>query len=167
MRSRLWRAFSRFVSIPRVSRVALRIATAIDRPLMRASGGRWRLSFIIPCVLIECRGVRSGLLREVPLLCVPDGNDLLVVGSNGGAQQEPAWCANLRAQASIAGKYAGRKLALKAVELMGHDRDRAWSLAVQAYPGYLRYQARLARQIPVFRLKPAEVHADAEAVVGD
>lgn len=152
MRQALWRTFSRLVAIPRVSRFALRLATRIDRPLMRVSRGRWRLSFIIPCVLIECRGVRSGLLREVPLLCVPDGDNLLVVGSNGGAEREPAWCANLRAAPDIRARYSGRDLSLKAVELEGAQRARAWLLATDAYPGYEQYQARLSRQIPLFRL---------------
>lgn len=121
---------------------------------MRMSAGRWRLSFVIPCVLIECRGVRSGRLREVPLLCVPDGDSLLVVGSNGGAEQEPAWCANLRACPEIRAKHSGRELSLRAVELDGEQRARAWRLATDVYPGYLRYQARLSRRIPLFSLVP-------------
>ncbi|MCB1683210.1 MAG: nitroreductase/quinone reductase family protein [Pseudomonadales bacterium] len=156
MREALWRSFSHLIAVPWVSRIALRLATLIDRPLMRVSDGRWRLSFIIPCVLIECRGARSGLLREVPLLCVPDGEDLLVVGSNGGAEREPAWCANLRAFPEIQARYSGQEMGLRAVELEGAQRARAWRLATDAYPGYVRYQARLSRQIPLFRLSRSE-----------
>jgi hypothetical protein len=34
------------------------------------------------------------------------------------------------------------------------ERDRLWSLAVAAYPPYAEYQARTARQIPVFVAEP-------------
>jgi hypothetical protein len=30
------------------------------------------------------------------------------------------------------------------------ERDRLWALAVAAFPPYAEYQARTARQIPVF-----------------
>ena len=149
---RLGSSFSRIISLPWVSWLAMRLATVIDRPLMRISHGRVRLSFIIPCVLVECLGVRSGELREVPLLCVPDGDDLLVIGSNGGARREPAWCVNLRAQPSIRTHFEGRAESRTALELVGAERARAWDLAVAVYPGYVRYQARVSRQIPVFRL---------------
>ena len=129
---RLGSSFSRIVSLPWVSWLAMRLATVIDRPLMRISNGRVRLSFIIPCVLVECRGARSGELREVPLLCVPDGDDLLVIGSNGGAPREPAWCANLRAQPAIRTQFEGRAESRTALELAGAEAGAA--------PGILRWR---------------------------
>jgi hypothetical protein len=82
--NRLWRAFSRFVAIPRVSLLLMRLATRVDRPLMRKSGGRLRLSFVMPLVLLRCPGARTGIVREVPLLYVPDGTNVVLIGSNGG-----------------------------------------------------------------------------------
>lgn len=153
-RSSLWRAFSAVVALRPVSWLALKLATAVDRPLMRQSRGRLRLSFVIPCVLLETRGVRTGLKREIPLLCVAEEAGLLVVGSNGGADRDPAWCTNLRASPRVRCGYRGSVGEYVAEELHGTDRERAWTLAVQAYPGYRRYQARVARRIPVFRLRP-------------
>ncbi len=150
----LWRAFSRLVSVPWVSRLAMRTATLVDRPLMRASRGRLRLSFVIPCLLLRCRGARSGLLREVPLLYVPDGDDVLLVGSGGGAERSPAWCANLDARPQVETVRAGRVEGRLAEKLAGADRAAAWRLAVAVYPGYERYQARMRREIPVYRLRP-------------
>jgi deazaflavin-dependent oxidoreductase (nitroreductase family) len=150
----VWRTFSRFISIPWVSAAAMRLATVIDRPLMRISRGRYRLSFVIPCLLLRCRGVRPGLVREIPLLYVAAGNDLLLVGSGGGTEREPAWCANLRAQAAVEVLRGGTVEHLRAEELAGQERSSAWQQAVAAYPGYQRYQARLSRTIPLFRLRP-------------
>lgn len=149
---RLWPVFSRLVSIPWVSRAAMRFATLVDRPLLRVSRGRLRLSFVIPCLLLRCRGARSGLIREVPLLYVPDGKDILLVGSAGGAESAPAWCANLRACPEVQTIRKGQVEQRIAMLLEGDERAAAWALAVSAYGGYARYQARISREIPVFRL---------------
>ena len=74
----------------------MRFASAVDRPLLKVSRGRIRLSFVIPCLLLRVRGARTGVLREVPLLYVPDGDDVLLVGSGGGSEREPGWSRNLR-----------------------------------------------------------------------
>ena len=149
----LWRAFSYLVSLPWVSRLAMQIATVVDRPLLRISRGRIRLSFVIPCLLLRCRGARTGLIREIPLLYVPDGADVLLVGSGGGAERTPAWCANLMAHPQVETVRGGRIEARQAERLAGQERTAAWKLAVAVYPGYARYQARVCREIPVFRLR--------------
>ena len=149
----LWRAFSRFISIPLVSRTAMSIASAADRPLLRVSRGRYRLSFVIPCLLLKVRGARSGVTREVPLLYVPDGEDVLLVGSGGGSEREPAWARNLRANPEVVTLRGGREERRYATLLIGADRAEAWRLALRTYPGFERYQDRLAREIPVFRLR--------------
>ncbi|MEE4299740.1 MAG: nitroreductase/quinone reductase family protein [Pseudomonadales bacterium] len=151
-RTHLPRWFATFVARPRVSALALRLATVIDRPLMRWSGGRLRLSFVIPLVLLRVRGARSGALREVPLLCVPDGDDLIVVASNGGRPREPAWAHNLRAHRDVEGLHDGRCRRYRAEELAGSARSDAWMKATAVYPGYDHYADRASRPIAVFRL---------------
>jgi len=130
----------------------MRVASAVDRPLLKLSGGRLRLSFVIPCLLLRVRGARTGLVREVPLLYVPDGDHVLLVGSGGGADREPAWSLNLRANPEVSILRAGRAEVRRATLLAGAERERAWRMAVAVYPGFERYQARLSREIPVFRL---------------
>jgi deazaflavin-dependent oxidoreductase (nitroreductase family) len=131
----------------------MRFATVIDRPLLRVSNGRLRLSFVIPCLLLRCLGARTGRVREVPLLYVQDGEDFLLVGSGGGTEKEPAWCANLRAQPAVE-TICGGVIESRAAELLtGTARERAWRLALEIYPGYQRYQARISREIPLFRLR--------------
>jgi deazaflavin-dependent oxidoreductase (nitroreductase family) len=144
------------VSIPWISGFAMRVATVVDRPLLRLTTGRWRLSFVIPCLLLRCRGARTGRERAVPLLYVPDGEDVLLIGSGGGSEREPAWCANLRAGPDVTCDRGGRTESRRAVELSGLEREAAWELALRVYPGYVRYQARLSRVIPIFRLAPKD-----------
>lgn len=154
-----WRAFSRLVALPRVSPVMMRLATAVDRPLLRVSRGRLRLSFVIPCLLLRCRGARTGITREVPLLYVPDGDDVLLVGSGGGSARAPAWCANLLAHPEVETVRGGRVEARRAERLTAAARAAAWDRAVAVYPGYDTYRGRLAREIPVFRLRRIDAAA--------
>ena len=148
----LWRAFSRLISVAPVTIALMKLATVVDRPLMRLSAGRLRLSFVIPMVLMDVRGARSGVVRSVPLLFVPDDLDLLLVASNGGQSRHPGWCFNLRAHPEVSCTLRGRTAPYTARELSGAERSRAWDLALSVYPGYARYAERAGRQIPVFRL---------------
>jgi deazaflavin-dependent oxidoreductase (nitroreductase family) len=154
IRDAVWRGFSRFVSLKPVTVFFMNLATWVDRPLMRATAGRIRLSFVIPTLLLRCTGARSGLLREVPLLYVPEGDGALLVGSNGGKPYDPAWCHNLRGQSRVSCLLAGREGTFRVQELGGADRDAAWESAVAIYPGYRRYEQRAGRTIPLFRLIP-------------
>ena len=160
----LWRGFARIVAIKPLTLFFMHLATWVDRPLLRMTNGRLRLSFIVPTLLLRCRGARSGKLREVPLLYVPDDDAVLLIGSNGGKTKQPAWCHNLRAEverveverAEVSCALKGRVQRFRVVELSGSARERAWRDAVALYPGYERYEVRAGRQIPLFRLVPVE-----------
>ena len=129
------------------------LASAVDGPLMRWSGGRIRLSFVIPMLLLEVFGARSHTLRRVPLLYVDTADGLIVVGSNGGSEREPAWCKNLRVHRSVICLVKGRRERCEATELHGSAYAAAWRSAVSTYPNYALYQERLSsRTIPLFRL---------------
>ncbi len=149
----LWRAFSWVVSVPPVTLALMRLATWVDRPLMRISSGRLRLSFVIPTLLLRCPGARTGRMREVPLLYVPDGDNVLLIGSNGGQARSPAWCHNLRRRKQVVCLLHGEEVCFETAELAGRRREEAWQRAVAVYPGYARYAERAGRLIPVFRLR--------------
>ena len=128
------------------------VATSVDRPLMRISKGRVRLSFVIPALLLRCRGARTGLIREVPLLYVPDGDAMLLVASNGGKARAPAWCFNLRAAPDVECVLAGRVFGYRSEELDGERYAQAWARAIDLYPGYEHYAEHSGRLIALFRL---------------
>ncbi len=138
---------------PRASHFLKVFAAAVDGPLMRWSGGRIRLSFVIPMLLLEVVGARSKTLRRVPLLYVDTNDGLIVVGSNGGSRREPAWCKNLRANRSVTCLVKGRRERYEAAEMHCSAYAAAWRSAVSTYPNYALYQERLSsRTIPLFRL---------------
>ena len=51
----------------------------------------------VPTLLLRTTGRRSGATRTNGLVYARDGDDYLVVASNGGADRPPAWLHNLRA----------------------------------------------------------------------
>ena len=131
----------------------------IDRWIWRASGERAMFSAWLsglPVVLLTTRGARTGAPRTSPLLGVPDGEAIIVIGSNYGQSRHPAWVFNLRAHPAAELRFEGRERAVMARELTGDERGAAWIRAGRIYPAWAAYRQRAApRVIRVFRLEPA------------
>jgi F420H(2)-dependent quinone reductase len=147
-------AFYRLIGIIGTSRIVSRL----HPPLYRLTGGRWLFGHNLGVlnVIVVTTGRRTGRRREIPLYAFEDGPRLVVIGSRAGDDHEPAWVGNLRAHPD-AHVIVGRDLrAVRAREAEGVERDRLWSLAARAYPGYELYARRTSRRIPVFALEPGE-----------
>lgn len=125
--------------------------------MIKASGGRLKLSPNLPMVVLTSVGARSGEHREVPLAYFTDGDDVILIASNYGGTKHPAWYHHLRAQPECqlhAGPRGGSFLAKQAV---GADRDRLYELAVDRLSHVFALHDKRsgeARTIPVMRLTP-------------
>jgi deazaflavin-dependent oxidoreductase (nitroreductase family) len=107
-------------------------------------------------VMLTTRGVRSGLERTVPLLAVPSGDDLAVLGTNWGGAGTPAWVRNLAANPVAVVEHGKATVDVRAERLDGAAADEVWRQAVALYPGYGEYPRRAGtRVITVWRLIPA------------
>jgi deazaflavin-dependent oxidoreductase (nitroreductase family) len=86
---------------------------------------------------------------------VKDGERYVLVGSVGGAPQDPVWVHNLRANPTVEIRdlSAVRRMKVREVEDAA-ERTRLWKLAVAAYPPYEEYQAKTTRRIPLFVAEP-------------
>ena len=124
----------------------------------RANGGRvggpWAGTTLI---LIHHIGARSGTERVTPLGCslLGDGR-FAIVASNGGSPAHPAWYYNLKANPRITVEVGTQTFTVLARELDGTVRAELWPKLVAQYPSIGEYQARTARQIPVFMLTRSE-----------
>ena len=58
-----------------------------------------RLLFGNPTLLLRTSDRRTGLLRTTALTYARDGDDYLVVASNGGRPEPPTWLGNLKPRA--------------------------------------------------------------------
>ena len=109
----------------------------------------------LPVIIVTHRGNKTGAIRKTPLMRVKEGDNYILVGSQGGAPKDPAWVHNLRADPHIElrDETIVRSMLVREVNDMT-ERARLWTLAVAAYPPYAEYQARTKRQIPLFIAEP-------------
>ena len=110
----------------------------------------------LPVIIVTNQGNRTGAIRKTPLMRVKDGDNYVLVGSQGGAPRNPAWVYNLRADANVEIRDEADLYAMQVREVSdAGERARLWGLAVAAYPPYEEYQGRTSRRIPVFLAEPA------------
>ena len=108
-------------------------------------------------ITLTTTGRRTGIARTATLYAFQDGDRLVVVGSVGGAADDPAWAANLRAESRAAVTIGRSTRGVRASEVGTEDRERLWALVCSAFPLYAAYQRRTKRTIPLFVLAPDEV----------
>lgn len=134
-----------------------RTAHHCDAFLLRATKGRATLAGLvagIPVVTVTTTGRRSGQRRTMPLLGVPTGDDLALVGTNFGQAAAPAWALNLAADPRGQVTYRDRTVAVVAREATDVEREAVLRTAASIYPGYDRYRERItSRPIPVLVLE--------------
>jgi deazaflavin-dependent oxidoreductase (nitroreductase family) len=134
----------------------INVAMRVDRVLLPLTGGRVSASPGQPICLLETMGAKSGQPRKTPLLFIPDGERVVLIGSKAGAPKHPGWVHNMRANPRVkivAPKRTGEYVAREAE---GEERARLWDKAVDFYAGYETYQRRAGkRRIPVVVLEPA------------
>ena len=110
----------------------------------------------MPVVIVTNQGHRTGGIRKTPLMRVKNGNNYVLVGSQGGAPKSPSWVFNLRADPNVEVRDEAEVFTMRVREVSDpNERARLWALAVEAYPPYEDYQNRTTRRIPVFVAEPA------------
>ena len=135
--------------------LAQKWATRLHSSLYRATGGKVAGRLLgRPVLLLTTTGRKSGEARTVPLLYLRDGENLVVVASNGGTAEDPAWWLNLRADPEATVEAGGRKTRVRAEEVGGEEKGRLWERLLEMYGPYARYQERTDREIPVVVLRP-------------
>lgn len=110
----------------------------------------------MPVFLLDVVGRTSGEPRPVMLMLARRGDDLIVVGSNGGNPEAPNWYRNLMAAGAAHVEVNGDRWAVTARFLEeGPEREECWDLAVAAYPDFASYQELTDRRLPVVVLERA------------
>jgi deazaflavin-dependent oxidoreductase (nitroreductase family) len=109
-----------------------------------------------PVVLLTTTGAKSGLPRTAVLGGFTDGDDAwLVVASNGGAIDHPAWFINMVTNPDdIRLEVGKRKLSVRGDSLTGAAREHAIRRIAAISARYGKYQEQTDRVIPVVRLTP-------------
>jgi deazaflavin-dependent oxidoreductase (nitroreductase family) len=137
------------------NRAVIRLVTAVHTFIYRWTGGFvGGLIAGAPQLLLTTIGRKSGQRRTVPLLCLPDGPNLIVVASYGGCAEAPQWCQNLRANPQGWVQLGPHQWEIRAEQASEELKEKMWPVFCRYYPGYNAYQARTDRVIPLLVLKP-------------
>lgn len=109
----------------------------------------------LPCIIVTHMGNKTCAIRKIPLMRVKDGDTYVLVGSKGGAPENPVWVYNLRANQSVKIRDATQIYNMRVREIDDDaERDRVWPLCVEAFPPYEDYKNKTSRKIPVFIAEP-------------
>lgn len=137
------------------AKIAPHVIPAMDKAVHKLTRGKVILSAqMLPGVILTAKGARTGEPRTTPLACMPldEGASWLLIGSNFGRPGHPAWTANLLEHPDAQVSWHGRDIAVRARLLRGEERAEAWRQALAFWPPYATYQARIEREIRLFRL---------------
>lgn len=114
-------------------------------------GHRWRG---MPTLLLTTRGRKSGKLRRTALIYGRDGDNYLIVASNGGAAKHPLWYLNLDAHPEVELQVGADTFAARARTATPDEKARLWPVMSAIFPTYDSYQRKTRRDIPLVVLEP-------------
>lgn len=108
-------------------------------------------------IVMTVPGRRSGVPRSTPVQSIETPRGLLVWGTGGGARTDPDWFRNLRAATTVEVQRGSVRYRARPRELLGPERDEAWTTVILAQrPAVERYARRAGRTIPVALLEEVE-----------
>jgi deazaflavin-dependent oxidoreductase (nitroreductase family) len=156
------RPFQRLVRRTAATRPMAKIYGVIQQPLDRlvfrlTGGATTATSWLagVEITMLTTVGAKTGRRRTLPVLGLPDGEDVILIASNFGRLRNPCWYHNLRANPRATIVVGGSSREVVARELSGPERERGYRRGEEIFPGFTRYPRWASnRQIPVLRLEP-------------
>ena len=122
----------------------------------RANGGKVGGPFeSATLLLLTTTGAKSGQPRLAPLAYLAIDEKMIIIGSKGGADTNPDWVHNLRANPRAHIEVGTTEYDVVARELPPAERDDVYPKIVAAAPVFGDYQANASRVIPLFELQEA------------
>jgi deazaflavin-dependent oxidoreductase (nitroreductase family) len=108
--------------------------------------------------LVACAA--DDLPAELQLPRPPDPDETweayVVVASNGGAEEDPAWFVNLEADPSVGVQVGTRRFTARARAASSAERAPLWAQMVNIFPLYDDYAQKTDREIPIVLLTPLD-----------
>jgi deazaflavin-dependent oxidoreductase (nitroreductase family) len=109
---------------------------------------------VVPALLLTTIGRKSGKARTLPLVYGKRGDAHVIIGSKGGAPDDPAWFKNLKSNPDCEIQVARATFKVHARVAEGAERAELWDMMVGVLPQYAEYQTLTDRQLPVIVLEP-------------
>ena len=153
-----YRDFLNNFSVTPVGRwIAKTFAAKVDPAIYKISGGRFTSTgpLTIPQLTLTTIGRKSRKERTVQLGYTEDGDDVLIVASNFGGTNHPAWSYNLDANPQVKILLGSEERDVLATRLTDSEKAILWPKIADTIPQMKTYVVRTERNIKVYRLTAA------------
>lgn len=108
-----------------------------------------------PVLLLRHKGAKTGTERVDPLMYQQVGDSFAVFASKGGADTNPDWYHNLKANPEVTIEVATDKIDVTARIAQGDEHTEIWERQKREFPQFAEYEKKTARnRIPVILLDP-------------
>jgi deazaflavin-dependent oxidoreductase (nitroreductase family) len=137
-------------------RAMMKFYTRLNVWVFKKSNGRLMNKFPggAPICLVGMTGRKSGQRREVMLIHLPQGDNKLLVASQGGLDADPVWFKNIMANPRVDITANGVKKDYAVRQASSEEKRALWPHLLSLYPDFDEYQARTDRDIPVLICEP-------------
>jgi deazaflavin-dependent oxidoreductase (nitroreductase family) len=121
------------------------------------TGGRlWNTFLGSQVAILTTIGRKSGIARKSPLLYIKDGDNVVVVATQGGMSSYPIWYLNLVANPEVKCQVGSEKRDYICRRASLEEEAKLWPPLDAMYAGYAEYKERIGdrREVPVMILEP-------------
>jgi deazaflavin-dependent oxidoreductase (nitroreductase family) len=108
----------------------------------------------LPLLLLLSQGAKSGLTRTHPVVYRETPAGWAIFASASGAERNPSWYYNLKAEPRASVEIGTERIAVRARECEGQEREQIWDAHKARHPHFARLERRTSRRIPVLMLEP-------------
>jgi deazaflavin-dependent oxidoreductase (nitroreductase family) len=105
-----------------------------------------------PLLLLHSTGAKTGNERVNPMMYQAVGDSFAVFASKAGADTNPDWFHNLKANPEARIEVGTETVEVTARVLSPEERAPIWEEQKARYPGFADYEAKTDRDIPVVML---------------
>jgi len=123
------------------------------------TGGRlWNTFLGSRVAILTVVGRKTGKVRKIPLLYLPQDDTIVMTASKGGMSKLPVWYHNVKAAETVKIQVGSVKRDYTYREATEAEERELWPQLEAMYPDYKEYRARTegVRRIPVLIFTPAE-----------
>ncbi|MFI6172058.1 nitroreductase family deazaflavin-dependent oxidoreductase [Nocardia sp. NPDC051052] len=126
------------------------------RTYLASNGAEGHESNGIYTLILATTGRRTGVARRTCLIYGTAGTDFVVVASDAGADENPAWFKNLLADPSVGVQVGDRRFTARARVATPDERGPLWRQMARIFPLYDEYAQKTDREIPIVLLTPQD-----------
>ncbi|WP_006244073.1 nitroreductase/quinone reductase family protein [Mycolicibacterium tusciae] len=135
------------------SRPVMRVQWKLHKLVWRASGGQLGTRVLgMPVLELITTGRKTGQPRPILISYLNVNGAPTLIGTHAGAEHDPAWVGNLRANPDATVVRRGRRQTVRARFLDGDEHDRAWQAAIATSTQFEDYRAAMSRPVPIVAL---------------